>query len=86
MIMHLKATNGIKRKNARPWLKTIFRLLPDQHFIGLFHNLISTCLEAVKIGSTLSVFHPLCVKLEEFSLAIKAEKTNRPSSGASECS
>lgn len=61
MIVHLKASNALKTKNARPWLRTIFRLLLDQQLIWFFHNLISTCLEAVKVGSTLRVFHPLCV-------------------------
>lgn len=61
MIVHLKASNAIKTKNARPCLRTICRLLLDQQLIGFFHTLISACLEVVKLGSTLRVFHPLCV-------------------------
>lgn len=61
MIVHLKARNAIKTKNTRPWLRTIFRLLLDQQLIWFFHNLISACLEVVKVGSTLRVFHPLSV-------------------------
>lgn len=63
IIIHLKASNGIQMKNGRPWLKTIFRLLLGQQFIWLLHRLISISFEFVKVGSTLSVFYPLSVKL-----------------------